>query len=104
MADASIRKYNKWTTNPNKADARVMEQERQKLRTKMDEYQQMSAEKRKQLKSEHTASDFKIGDTVHVISMDTTGSITAPGRFQRQSEGSNGYFKCLSSCIRPRDY
>lgn len=77
MADASIRKYNKWTTNPNQADARAMEQERQRLRTKMDEYQQMSAEKRKQLKSEHTASDFKIGDTVHVISMDATGSITA---------------------------
>ncbi|MGN0395529.1 MAG: Smr/MutS family protein, partial [Coprococcus sp.] len=66
-----------WSTNPDKADARSMEQERQKLRTKMDEYKQMSTEKRKQLKSEHKASDFKIGDTVHVISMDSTGTITS---------------------------
>ncbi len=77
MADASIKKYNKWTTNPNKADAKSMEEERRKLRTKMDEYQQMSADKRKKLKSSHKISDFKVGDTVHVISMDTTGNITA---------------------------
>lgn len=28
--------------------------------------------------SHHTAKDFKAGDTVHVISMDTTGTVTAP--------------------------
>lgn len=77
MADESIRKYNKWSANPNKADARDMEKEREKLRKKMNEYQQMSAEKRKQLKSNHQATDFKVGDTVHVISMDSTGSITS---------------------------
>ena len=77
MADASIKKYNKWVNNPVKADASTMEKERQKLRTKMDEYSQMSNQKRKSLKSNHIASDFKIGDTVHVISMYTTGEITA---------------------------
>jgi DNA mismatch repair protein MutS2 len=78
VADDAIKKYNKWSTNPNKADARTMENERRKLRTKMDDYRKMDEVKRKSLKSEHVASDFKTGDTVHVISMDTTGTIIAP--------------------------
>ena len=32
----------------------------------------------KSMTSHHTAKDFKAGDTVHVISMDTTGTVTAP--------------------------
>ena len=73
MADSAIKKYNKWTTNPHKADASTMENERKKLRTK-----KMTPEKRKSMTSHHTAKDFKVGDTVHVISMDTTGTVTAP--------------------------
>ena len=38
----------------------------------------MTPEKRKSMTSHHTAKDFKAGDTVHVISMDTTGTVTAP--------------------------
>ena len=78
MADSAIKKYNKWTTNPHKADASTMENERKKLRTKMDDYRKMAPEKRKSMTSHHTAKDFKAGDTVHVISMDTTGTVTAP--------------------------
>ena len=78
MADSAIKKYNKWTTNPHKADASTMENERKKLRTKMDDYRKMTPEKRKSMTSHHTAKDFKAGDTVHVISMDTTGTVTAP--------------------------
>ena len=78
MADSAIKKYNKWTTNPHKADASTMENERKKLRTKMDDYRKMTPEKRKSMTSHHTAKDFKAGDPVHVISMDTTGTVTAP--------------------------
>lgn len=78
MADNAIKKYNKWTTNPSHADASTMENERKKLRTKMDDYRKMTPDKRKSMTSHHTANDFKIGDTVHVISMDTTGTVTAP--------------------------
>ena len=78
MADSAIKKYNKWTTNPHKADASTMENERKKLRTKMDDYRKMTPEKRKSMTSHHMAKDFKAGDTVHVISMDTTGTVTAP--------------------------
>ncbi len=99
-ADESIRKYNKWVKNPNKADASTMEKERQRLRTKMDEYNSMSDEKRKQLKSDHTPKDFKTGDTVHVISMDSTGTVTAPA-------DSKGYIKVqigiLSSMLPASD-
>lgn len=77
VADDAIKKYNKWTSNPHKADAKTMEQERHKLRTKMEDYTKMDASARKSLKSEHKASDFKVGDTVHVISMDSTGTIAA---------------------------
>ena len=76
-ADAAIRKYNKWTTNPSKADAKAMEAERQKLRAKINDLGKMNEEKRKTVKSDHKASDFKVGDTVHVISMDSEGTITA---------------------------
>lgn len=76
-ADATIKKYNKWMNNPNKADVKAMEQERQKLRTKMSDYNQMSPDEKGNLKSEHKASDFKLGDTVHIISMNATGTITA---------------------------
>ena len=72
-ADAAIRKYNKWTTNP----AKAMEAERQKLRAKINDLGKMNEEKRKTVKSDHKASDFKVGDTVHVISMDSEGTITA---------------------------
>ncbi len=76
-ADAAIRKYNKWTTNPSKADAKAMEAERQKLRAKINDLGRMNEEKRKTVKSDHKASDFKVGDTVHVISMDSEGTIMA---------------------------
>jgi DNA mismatch repair protein MutS2 len=77
MADASIKKYNKWSTNPAKANAKVMEAEREKLRSRINELGKMSEEKRKKETSNHKAEDFKIGDTVHVISMDSEGVISA---------------------------
>lgn len=76
-ADAAIRKYNKWSTNPGKADAKAMEAQREKLREKINDLGKLSDDKRKEVKSNHKASDFSIGDLVHVISMDSEGTITA---------------------------
>lgn len=76
-ADNAIKKYNKWLSNPKDADIRDMEQERNKLRENLDKYNKTGKPNRNK-KSTHTAEDFKTGDTVHVISMDTTGTITAP--------------------------
>jgi DNA mismatch repair protein MutS2 len=99
-ADSAIRKYNKWSANPHKADAKSMEKEREKLRTKLSDYNQMSAAKRKTLKSEHKAADFKVGDTVHVISMDTTGTITAPADSKGNLTVSMGI---LNATLKPDD-
>ncbi len=76
-ADAAIRKYNKWAANPKSADASSMEAERQKLRENLKKYENTDVEERKTMKSEHKAGDFKVGDNVHVISMDSDGTVTA---------------------------
>lgn len=75
-ADSAIRQYTKWMNNPHKADAKAMEQSREQLRARLKEYNRMSETQSADLKSDHKAEDFKMGDTVHVISMNTTGTIT----------------------------
>ena len=54
-----------------------MEAQREKLREKINDLGKLSDDKRKEVKSNHKASDFSIGDLVHVISMDSEGTITA---------------------------
>ncbi len=76
-ADEAIRKYNKWAANPKSAEASRMEAERQKLREKLAEYNKADTEKRRTMKSEHKPEDFKAGDSVHVISMDSDGTVAA---------------------------
>lgn len=76
VADSTIRDYNKWRNNPNKADMRTMEEKRGNLRDKMKKYDQQSSSKQVKQTSNHTAKDFHIGDTVNVISMNTKGTIT----------------------------
>lgn len=75
-ADSAIRQYTKWMNNPHRADAKAMEQSREQLRARLKEYNRMSETQSADLKSDHKAEDFKMGDTVHVISMNTTGTIT----------------------------
>lgn len=77
QADSAIRKYNKWTTNPAMADAKAMEAEREKLRLRINDLSKMTEDKRKEEKSDHKAGDFNVGDTVHVISMDSEGTVTS---------------------------
>lgn len=75
LADQSIRKYQKWERNPAKADNKAMEAQRGKLRDKMKALDGDMNKHKKQRRSVHKAEDFKIGDTVYIISMDTTGTV-----------------------------
>ena len=75
IADQSIRKYQKWERNPNKADNKSMEAERAKLRDKMKDIDNSMRKKQKNRRSSQKAEDFKIGDTVYIISMDSTGTV-----------------------------
>lgn len=75
LADQSIRKYQKWERNPAKANNRAMEAERSKLRDKMKSIDGAMNKNKKQRRSGHKAEDFRIGDTVYVISMDATGTV-----------------------------
>ncbi|MBQ8147946.1 MAG: endonuclease MutS2 [Lachnospiraceae bacterium] len=75
LADQSIRKYQKWERNPAKADNKAMESQRSKLRDKMKSLDGDMNKHKKQRRSGQKAEDFKIGDTVYIISMDTTGKV-----------------------------
>ncbi|MBQ8316815.1 MAG: endonuclease MutS2 [Lachnospiraceae bacterium] len=76
VADKTIRDYNKWRSNPNKADMRTMEEKRGKLRDKLNAYDK-SGTKAPAKTGNHKAKDFHIGDTVEVISMSCTGTISS---------------------------
>ena len=76
VADQTIRDYNKWRNNPNKADMRSMEEKRGKLRDKIKDYDKAGTSAPKKT-SNHKAKDFHIGDMVEVISMGAKGTITS---------------------------
>ena len=73
-ADAAIRDFQKWQQNPAKAEARMMEERRTELRKKRNKLSG-TTEKRVE-KSNLTADDFSVGDTVFVIPYGTTGEVT----------------------------
>lgn len=75
IADAAIRKYQKWERNPAKADNKAMEAQRSKLRDKMKAINGDMNKPKKQRRSGHKAEDFRIGDTVYIISMDAIGTV-----------------------------
>lgn len=75
VADKTIRDYNKWRNNPDKADMKKMEASRGKLRDKLKDYDAASSNAPKQT-SNHKAKDFHIGDKVHILSMGAKGTIS----------------------------
>ena len=77
IADQSIRKYQKWERNPAKADNKAMEAQRSKIRDRMKNLDKDLSRSGKQRRSGQNAEDFRIGDTVYIISMDTTGTVLA---------------------------
>lgn len=76
VADRTIRDYNKWRSNPNKADMRNMEEKRGRLRDKLKDYDKNSGASAPKKTSGHKPTDFHIGDMVEVISMGVKGTIT----------------------------
>lgn len=77
FADQTIRDYNKWRSNPNKADMRTMEEKRGKLRDKIKDYNKAGVSNTPARTSNHKAKDFHIGDAVEVISMNAKGTVTS---------------------------
>lgn len=77
VADQTIRDYNKWRSNPNKADMRTMEEKRGKLRDKIKDYNKAGVSNTPARTSNHKAKDFHIGDAVEVISMNAKGTVTS---------------------------
>ncbi len=74
FADESIRKYNKWDKKGN-ATNKELEKERDRVRGKLNSVRGSMEEKREKRKSNAKASDFHLGDSVHVISMNLDGIV-----------------------------
>ena len=75
IADESIKKYQQWVQNPKAANAKTMEAQRGKLRDQMNKSSKDLLDQKKRKKSGHSASDFKIGDKVHVFSLSMDGIV-----------------------------
>lgn len=73
-ADATIKKFNKWEQN---GAGRDMEKERAALRERLGEKEGQLAVKRKKNKKNRqiAAEDIRVGDTVHVLSLNLTGTV-----------------------------
>lgn len=74
FADESIRKYNNWDKKQN-ASNKDMEKARDEIRGKLNAVNDKLAVKQTKRKSTHKASDFKLGDSVHVISLNLEGTV-----------------------------
>ena len=72
-ADDTIRKINKLGSSGTNMAA--MEEERRKLREKLNENAPAFKEQKQLKRAEHKASDFHIGDSVMVLSMNTEGTV-----------------------------
>lgn len=75
MADDSIRKYNKWMQNGEMN--KEMEKERSRLREKLGEKNERLSIKKKKNGAAYKASDFKLGDSVHVNSLNLNGTVSS---------------------------
>ena len=74
FADESIRKYNNWGKSGN-ASNKDLEKERDRLREKLKSVSGSLAENKPNRQSNAKASDFHLGDSVHIISMNTEGIV-----------------------------
>ncbi len=73
-ADEVIRKYNKWGQGG--AFGKEMEQERDALREKLGDKDKNLALKAKKAKKKASAEEIKVGDTVHVLSLNLKGTVS----------------------------
>lgn len=93
-ADSAIRDYNKWLKNPQSASAKAMEETRSKLRKKKESYH-VEEEEIPAERSTHNPSDFKVGDRVKVLSMDSEGIINREANAKNLLEVMVGNFKSM---------
>ncbi len=75
FADESIRKYNNWEKKPQTANNKDMEKARSELRDKLKSVNSKLEYKTSNRKSKAKASDFHLGDSVHVISLNLDGTV-----------------------------
>jgi DNA mismatch repair protein MutS2 len=73
LADETIRNFNKYGTAS--APVKQMEQERTKLRNKMNDTQKNMADQKKTAASHNVPKNLRIGDSVKVISMNLKGTV-----------------------------
>lgn len=73
-ADETIRKYNKWGSQG--GVNKEMESERAALRERLGDTDAKLVTRKKKNGKKFEASDFKIGDSVHVISLNLKGTIS----------------------------
>ena len=73
-ADETIRKYNKWSKEG--GIGKDMENERHALRERLGEKDQKLAVKAKKNKKKPDVGDFKLGDTVNVLSLNLKGTVS----------------------------
>lgn len=74
-ADQTIKDFNRFSQEG--SSAKEMEQQRSRLRSKMSDLEKNLALKSpKPIRKQHKASDFRIGDTVKVRSLNLNGSVT----------------------------
>ena len=74
FADASIRKYNKWSKQSNLQ--KDMEEERAALRDKLNKADSKLV-RRTKVNKKNRPQDFKPGESVHVISLNVNGTISS---------------------------
>ncbi len=72
-ADAVIKRIRKLEQSSGASHA--LEEERRKVREKLGAVEEKNGLVRREKKVEHKPGDFRIGDTVHVLSMNLTGTI-----------------------------
>jgi DNA mismatch repair protein MutS2 len=75
-ADDTIRKYNKWMKNG--GVGKDMENQRNSLRNKLNDAESNIINKNKKTSSKnYKPSDFKLGDAVHVLTLDLRGTVSS---------------------------
>lgn len=76
FADESIRKYNKWVKDGSKN--KEMEEQRAALRGKLNETEsKLSLKSKKASGKKHKATDFKLGESVQVLSLGLKGIVSS---------------------------
>ena len=75
VADETIRRFHKF--GKENISAAEMEKERERIRKKVNDTAAASSLKSKKPKKEHKPSDFKLGESVKVLSMNLTGTVSS---------------------------